>query len=125
MVTILGTPDRQFYAVRRKETAMDDIESEPHKPTVRYGWLGAAAALALVAFVPVAQADDDDWKKWRRHHHHHHHHYKYYKPPKPRVYYYAPPVYYAPPPPVYYAPPPAYYAPVQPGVSLGINVPLR
>ena len=45
----------------------------------------------------------------------------------PGYMYYAPPVYYARPP-VYYAPPPVYYAPpsyMAPGLSFGINVPLR
>lgn len=46
--------------------------------------------------------------------------YVYYAPPPP-VYYAPPPVYY-PPPPVYYAPP--VYAPA-PGVSIGVNIPLR
>lgn len=112
---------------------MEDVTSDPHKPggkpVVRYGWLSAALAGAMLAGAPVAEAGDNGWKRGRGHHHHHHHGPYYYKAPK--AYYYAPPVVYgppvvyAPPPPVYYAPPPAYYAPVQPGVSLGINVPLR
>jgi hypothetical protein len=46
----------------------------------------------------------------------------YYAPP--RVYYAPPPVYYAPPP-VYYAPPPVAVYPAAPGLSIGVNIPLR
>ena len=56
----------------------------------------------------------------------------------PRAYY-PPPVVYAAPPPVYYAPPPVVYAPppvvyaappvavmpAAPGLSIGVNIPLR
>lgn len=94
---------------------------------VRRAWLGVALVGAMLAIAPAAKADEDGWRK-----HHHHHYYGggpyygpyYYKPPKVR--YYAPPVYYAPAPVIYG--PPVYYAPaypVQPGISLGINVPLR
>lgn len=90
--------------------------------------LAVAGVAALISAATPAMADG--WKK-----HHGHYYYEPYVVAPGYVYggYYAPPpVVYAPPapmyveapPPVIYAPPaPVYYAP--PGLSLGINLPLR
>ena len=95
-------------------------------------FLLSAAIVGLGTLAAAGTAEAGGWKKGRGHYA------PYYPAPVyvavPQVRYYTPPpVYYAPPPqpvvvypapPVTYAPAyPAYYG--QPGVSLGINLPLR
>lgn len=85
------------------------------------------ATLALAGMLTATAAPALADPPWR--HGHHRKDYRhwghrpppYYAPP-PRVYYAPPQVYYAPPP-VYYAPPPPMY--VAPGLSFGLNIPLR
>lgn len=94
------------------------------------GRLAIAGLLAALVLAPtVADAGPHCGHGWRKHEYCGR--YVYAPPPPPRVYVARPPVYYAPPPPVYYAPPPpVYYAPPAvvapvPGVSIGVNIPLR
>lgn len=98
-----------------------------------FAWTMRAAfalGIALVAAAAPALADSP----WKRGHHHGPRH----EGPRhdgPRHWGYRPPPYYAPPPRVYYAPPPVYYAPppiyyappmnMAPGLSFGLNIPLR
>ena len=93
-------------------------------------WLAAGFAGAFVAVLAVpAQAEPPCGRGWRKGEWCGH----YYAPPPvvvvpPRPVYVAPPppVVYAPPPPVVYAPPPVVYAPAPaPGLSIGVNIPLR
>ena len=91
------------------------------------GRLAMTGLLAGLVLAPsVASADPPCGRGWRKH--------EYCGPyvyAPPPVYVARPPVYYAPPPPVYYAPPPpVYYAPPAvvapaPGLSIGVNIPLR
>jgi hypothetical protein len=94
----------------------------------------ACAGVALLTAAPAARADGGwDHDGWRRHGHWEH-------GPRGPYWargYYPPAVVYAPPPVVYrppavvYAPPPVVYAPPPPvvyglpGISLGINIPIR
>ena len=89
-----------------------------HATLIRWS-AGAACLLGLLALAAPAQADPPWERGWRGHHRGWGPPHRYYPPP---VRYYPPPVYYAPPP-VYYAPPPPVY--VAPGLSFGLNIPLR
>ena len=90
----------------------------PDATVIRWA-AGAACLIGLVALTAPAQADPP-WERGRGHHHRWGPPpYRYYPPP---AYYYPPPIYYAPPP-VYYAPPPPVY--MAPGLSFGLNIPLR
>lgn len=88
--------------------------------------LAAGVVLAATLAPAPATADPPCGRGWRKH--------EYCGPTvyaRPPVYVARPPVYYVPPPPVYYVPPPlVYYAPPTvvapaPGLSIGVNIPLR
>ncbi|GEM_PF-1735302 len=93
----------------------------------------AAAVFGGMALAPtMVLADPPCGRGWRKHEACRYYGYgvpTYVAPPP--VVYARPPVYYAPPPAVVYAPPPVVYAPPPvvygpaPGLSIGVNIPLR
>lgn len=92
---------------------------EATRTTTRMAVLAILALAGATAAAAPALAGDRGHKNGHRH--------GYWGPPGP-AYYYAPPRAYYAPPPVYYAPPPVYYGPpayAVPGLSFGINIPLR
>jgi hypothetical protein len=109
------------HAYVRDCIAADIPQGNP--PMTRLLGVATATLGIITMFLPeIAYADPPCGRGWRRH--------EYCGPYvyRPRVYVPPPPVYYAPPP-VYYPPPPVYYAPpayvAPPGISLGVNIPLR
>jgi hypothetical protein len=117
---------RRFRVVM--ETAMsNDLNERPSGLGGRGILAALVAGLAILGAAAGAEAGEGHGKK----HHHHYYGPGYVKVPPGHVHYYAPaPVYYAPRPVVVY-PAPVMYAPAYPvygpppGISLGVNLPLR
>lgn len=98
---------------------------------IRIGWLAAGLGGMLVALATAqpALADPPCGKGWRKGEWCGGHHREHYYAPAPVVV--VPGPVYVAPPPVMYAPPPVVYAPPvvapvpAPGLSIGVNIPLR